>query len=217
MGVSSQPSITNSDAFTRGDRREFRGAGFGDDPKLQHRVPVAAGPATKAFLDHRVRQLGAALSVRIENVGLLALRLYDLRARDGCLERGDVFGFGRALQKENYQVPWIPLGFLAKRILPDHALPLLGSAHKKINFERESVRGFRLQKALELGARSHFARENEIPALEERSGILEPDLRYEIAQISHPDLPVSADVDAAEQCDMSCQREPSAVIDTQTT
>jgi hypothetical protein len=28
---------------------------------------------------------------------------------------------------------------------------------------------------------------------------------------------VSADVDAAEEGDVSCQREPSAVIDTQTT
>src|ERR1700682_4199053 len=149
-------SITNSDAFTRGDRGEFRGAGFGDDPKLQHSVPVAAGAATEALLDHRVRQLGTALSVRIENVGLLAFRLYDLGTRDGCLERGDVFGFGRALQKQNHKMPRIPLRFLPKGILAHHALPLLGSAHEKIDFERKSVRGFRLQKALELSARSHL-------------------------------------------------------------
>ena len=73
------------------------------------------------------------------------------------------------------------------------------------------------RKALELSARSHLARENEIAALEQRSGILEADLRYEIAQIGHADLPVAADVDAAEQGDVSCQREPSAVIDTPTT
>jgi hypothetical protein len=111
----------------------------------------------------------------------------------------------------------IPLGFLPKRVLTDDGLPLLGRAHEEINLEREPVRGLRFQKALELGARSHFARENQIAALEQRSGILEAELRNEISQIGHADLPVTADVDAAEERDVSCQREPSVVIDTPTT
>jgi hypothetical protein len=42
-------------------------------------------------------------------------------------------------------------------------------------------------------------------------------MRNEISKIGNADLPVSSDVDAAEERDVSCQREPSVMIDTPTT
>src|SRR5687768_12707619 len=102
---------------------------------------------------------------------------------------------------------WITLGFLAKRILPDHALPFLGGAHVEVHLEREPLRRFDLEKPLQLRAESGSASENQIAALKQRFDVLEAELRKEVAEIGHADLTVAADVDTSQQRDVcSCCR-----------
>ena len=62
-----------------------------------------------------------------------------------------------------------------------------------------------LEEALELGASPHFAGEDEVAALEQGSGILQPELGEKIPQIGHADRAVAADVNAAEKGDVGCQ------------
>jgi hypothetical protein len=99
----------------------------------------------------------------------------------------------------------ILLGFFAKRILADDGLPLIGSAHDKIGFQRQTVEGLALEKTLELRARPDLALEDQVTALEQRPDVLHAECSQEISKIGHPDLTMAADIDAADESDMSCQ------------
>jgi hypothetical protein len=121
------------------------------------------------------------------------------------LKRDNIFGARRTLEEHDDQVPGIQLRFLPKRVLPDNAFPFFGRAHEKIDLDAELLLRFRFQKALELRTRPRSASEHDVSALEERSDVIESKLREEVAQVGHADAAVSADVDGAEQRDMSCQ------------
>src|SRR5258705_11960832 len=96
----------------------------------------------------------------------------------------------------------IPLRFLSKRVLPDDAFPFLDRADMEIGFEGEALYGFHFQKALELSAKARPALEHEIAALKHGPDIIEAKLSQEVAEIGHPDLPMPANVDAPQQCDV---------------
>src|SRR5207253_2922937 len=56
--------------------------------ELEHSVPVATGPTRVEFLLHqRVRQLGTADAVRVDDVNLLAFGADDLAPLDSRLQR----------------------------------------------------------------------------------------------------------------------------------
>jgi len=64
---------------------------------------------------------------------------------------------------------------------------------------------FGLEKSFQLGAGAHLTLENEIAALQQRPRISETQISEELAEVGHADLPVTADIDAADECDVGCQ------------
>ncbi len=63
----------------------------------------------------------------------------------------------------------IALGFVTEGIVCDDAVPFLRGADEEIRSVTEALLGFCFQQALQIGARSPVASENEIAALEQRS------------------------------------------------
>src|SRR2546423_8236997 len=194
------------DALTLSDWRQPQRAGFGDHVQLHHRVPVPPSAATDPPLDHGVRQLGPALPARIEDVSVLSLGFDDLRAGDLRLKQCDVFLSRRVFQKQDDEMPRIALGLLAKRILPDDALPFFDRAGIDVDLERETLRGFHLEVALQLRAETRSASEYEVSALEKGFHVVETQLREKVTEIGHADHTMSADVDSPQQRDVRSRR-----------
>src|SRR5437879_13172678 len=96
----------------------------------------------------------------------------------------------------------IARGFLREGIVRDDVLPFVRSADEEICLKTEALRSLRLQEAFQLGGGSPRRAKNEIPALEQRPDVGEPEPREEIAQVGHGDLLVAADIDATQEGDV---------------
>jgi len=146
-----------------------------------------------------------------------AFRLNDFPAGYSLLKRGDILGARGTLEQHDDEARRSSSASFENGFCLIMLFHSSGARTKKSISIPKRFHRFSLQETLQLRTGPRSAPEHDIATLKQRSGVIEPKLREKVAQVGHTDAAVAADVDAAEEGDMSCQIDQRPVSDTQTT
>ena len=106
---------------------------------------------------------------------------------------------GRTFQEHDDKMGRIALGFVRKGIVCDDPFPRFLRSDKKVGVKVQALGGLLLQQAFEVNTRSLFAFKDQVATLEQRSRLFEAKFCQQVAQFSHGDRLVAADIDSAKK------------------